>query len=43
MQMFIPALPTGGAVKGLNLCCGWSPEGVSLAGQRVKAGGWMRP
>lgn len=44
MQMFLPALPTRGpAMKGLNLCYGWSPESVNLAGQSVKAGGWMRP
>lgn len=44
MQMFLPALPTEGpAMKGFKLCYGWSPESVNLAGQSVKAGGWMRP
>lgn len=26
-------------MKGLNLCYGWSPESINLAGQSVEAGG----
>lgn len=42
MQMFLPALPTDGpAMKGFNLCYGWSPERKCQPGWAECESGWL--